>query len=232
MKSSILSLLLVAALTSGAMATVLPALTPLPAGVATITPVSGGFSLAAPYPSTIIPYAAGVAVVPAPLVNDYQLSTVLHFDMTQPTELGLLARVNPSTGAGYLASLNPSNGYLSLGGIVPAQQIPAEFNFDPANKDYKLEFTVNGSSLTASVYDGPTSILTMHGSDSALTSGLIGVIDLFPGNVGTSLSGTFLNSSVNSVPEPSVIGMLVSGIAVVLGWVGLRGRKRHQASSS
>jgi hypothetical protein len=233
MRSVLLALGIVAVFASGAMALAFPTLTGQPAPYVSLTQSPTQITLGSPYPYDMSTNPPGgvyfaVGVGNSPIGDNYVLSTTLHFDLSSghATELGLLARSNLASQTGYSTSVNPTNGgYLALdklggsgaGALATPLPIP---NYD-SNKDYELVFTVNGSSLTSTVYDGTTPVLTLSGSDSSLTTGQIGVIDLPPLAAGY-LSGTFLNSSVGSVPEPGTIAMLAAGALALLGWVGLR----------
>jgi hypothetical protein len=229
MGKALLALAIVAVFASGAMALAFPALMGGPPGQATLTQtftpnqITLTSPLAAPY------YAAGVGN--SPIGDNYVLSTHLQFDMSHPTELGLLARANVLLGQAYSASLNPANGYLALdklaGGGGTALAGATHISGFDASKDYELVFSANGSTLTGSVYDGLTQVASLTGTDSDFTTGQIGVIDIYPNpGGGASLGGTFNNSTVSSIPEPGTVVMLTAGALALFGWANLRRGRR------
>ena len=111
MGKAFLALAIVAVFTSSAMALAFPTLVGVPPGLATLTQSDSQITLGTP--SSPVGYAVGVGTSPVP-GNDCVLSTTLHFDPANPTELGLVARANVSLGEAYSTSLNPLNGYLAL----------------------------------------------------------------------------------------------------------------------
>jgi hypothetical protein len=182
-------------------------------------------------------YAAGTANVPSELGNDYTISSTLDWINTS-TSLALVARGNLSTNKFYEASINPNNRYFALTRIdglggsgfdsvnLDTYEFPSSGSgaFDVNKNDYRMALTVNGSNLSASIYDGTTLIKTLTGTDTTYTSGQIAVHTL-PSALGGATDAKFLNPTISTVPEPGTATLAILGILALLGWAGSRSRR-------
>ena len=98
--------------------------------------------------------------------------------------------------------------------------------FDIA-KDYGLKFDVNGSSLSATLYDGADVVGSIIHTDdgthggAALTTGKVGFF-ANQQTAGLLVQGEWLNATI--IPEPGAIAMLIAGSLALLGWARLRRR--------
>ena len=175
--------------------------------------------------SADVPYDGFVAA--SQFEDNYSLFAKLHF--TNSTELGLIARANTATLGLYEVSFNPSydtdgKGRLAMGRITGGaetnltEQRYIDFSYD---KDYGLKFDVNGSSLSATLYDGAKVIGSISATDATYSTGSVGFLAYKRAD---NVQGEWLNATISSIPEPGAIAMLIAGSLALLGWAGLRRR--------
>jgi hypothetical protein len=214
MNRIVLALVIVVLFAAGAMAAAFPTVSAIgpTAPYATVNQTASQITMSS-YPVPAGNPPSGVPAIAAagasPIGNDYVLSTKLHFDPSNPTELGLVARAAGDVAALYLVSLNSTSneysGYLAMrrvGFDMSAETYAAMpiAGFD-INKDYTLVFNVKGPSLTTALYDGTIQVGGLSTSQSDLTNGGIGVFANYQTAGGPYLSGTFLQPTVNAILE-------------------------------
>jgi hypothetical protein len=181
-----------------------------------------------------MPFEANAAIsIPGLVLTERSFSIDLSVtlpDSVPPTRQFALFFVNPSVAAnpgfalGFFLSASSKSftGTQTLGGIGTG---------NPSNGDYFYVIFSNGLSSGESVFGRLTATWSSAAFDPSQVDYLDvywGNNDLLPANPTTQPSaitgGTYL-TTVSTVPEPSVLGLLVSGCALALGLARKRSRR-------
>ncbi|MGD9126872.1 MAG: fibronectin type III domain-containing protein, partial [Planctomycetia bacterium] len=139
--------------------------------------------------------------------DDYSFTTKVTIENTS-TELGLLARGDISQGNGYILTLDPTTPEFKLVKLVsgvpqtPALDAETLAGSITVDETYKIEFEVNGSTLTGKLYDSSNNLLsTLQETDSTYTTGSIGTWASKQG--ASSIEGTWSELDLSQIGQTS-----------------------------
>ena len=213
------------AIASAATAANMPALSAYPpssvyAGIS-LTQTGGDITLSDRYGYSA--FAVGYASPSAAgFGDDYLLGTTLDWTDTT-TELGLMARADLTSKNLYYAGVNPNNRYFIIckvvgGGTfknIAAVELGTSV-FDVTGT-YSLAFGVSSANLFATLKNSSgTQIASLSGTDDqnlgdigCFSTGTMGVFEVQHTN---RCQGDFLGTTINAVPEPGSLTVIVTGM--------------------
>jgi hypothetical protein len=244
MKRVLLALAIVGLCAGSAMAINYPTLTPYPSYIPMLgcpwVQTGAGTAASTLYTKDVtggmLPMMLGLANPDPTLNNNYILTADVTFDVV--TELGLIARGDVNNGKTYELSVDTTNGYFNLVKItttstfvnlmtLPTFAGSGALLGQTVSMDWKVETIGSDVHLLGHVYQGGELKNTIDYLDNGSKGGspyLSGSIGTYSIKKNVAVEGHWSNLTVNAIPEPGSIAMLVAGVLGLLGWAGLRRR--------
>ncbi|MDB6174975.1 MAG: hypothetical protein JWL59_4286 [Chthoniobacteraceae bacterium] len=188
---------------------------------------AGGYELhstSSPNPSALGPGRVASVRMDGNYTQFSVSADVVDWDTSLDQAFGLLGRIRQvglGTSDGYIFLYRPFKGDFLIerldnesGNLIATGSLKLD-----STKDYRFTFAGVGSEFTGTVFDlADTSapLLTVFASDSAYTTGVTGLLVTSNGAQDLGAGDATFDNYMASVPEPSVAGLIVSGVGLTL----------------